>query len=190
MAQTICDACRSAVEEQVMAVRAADYPRLFQDSTHDPSEVRRNPIDPGSTDMLKMAEQTSDDLDLVPLVPMDEPRRNGADIDTTTLPSKPSAEGVSSAMAVATPITHYPVSTRAASPVSRPSQTLYSHASTPRLEPTSRWKHVVIAVGFVVAAAVLAMVLWSILVPRRGVGTENDLGVTAPAVSAKPTPNR
>lgn len=174
-----------------MAVRAADYPRLFQDSAHDPSEMTRNPIDPSSTDMLKVAEQTSDDLDLVPLVPMDEPRRNGADIDTTTgLPSKSRADGVSSAMAVAAPIAHYPVSTRAASPVSRPSQALYSHASPPRLEPTSRWKHVLIAVGFVVAAAVLAMVLWSVLVPRRGVGTEDDLGATAPAVSLKPAPKR
>jgi hypothetical protein len=173
--QTICDACRSTMEEQVMAVRAADYPRLFQDAAHDSSKMNRSPLDPASMDMLKMAEQTSDDLDLVPLVPMDEPRKNGSDAVTATgLPSGANAAAVSSAMAAAASMAADPAAAKAASPVLRPSQALHDRASTPRLESGNRWKHVVIAVIFVAAAIILAMVLWSILVPRRGVSIDSE----------------
>ena len=114
-AQTICDACRSAMEEQVMAVRAADYPRLFENAAENPAETPRNPIDPARMDMLKIADET-DDLDLVPLVPIDESRKGGAEADGAVPSSSASTAAVSSAMAVAIPMASYPVSGQSGRP--------------------------------------------------------------------------
>lgn len=188
-AQTICDACRSAMEEQVMAVRAADYPRLFQNAAEDPAETARNPIDPARMDMLKIADQT-DDLDLVPLAPIDEPRKGAGEAETTATTSSANTAAVSSAMAVAAPMANYPVAAMAAGQVNRPSQGVHSYASASKLEPTSRWKHVIIAVACVAAAAILAMVLWSVLVPHRGLDANSDTGDQDSAAAPKAASKR
>jgi hypothetical protein len=195
--QTICATCRSALEEHVLGVRAADYPALFHNVVHTSAEPRHGAIDPTSIDMLKVAENTSDDLDLVPLVPMDEPKRGGVSGGTSG-----SASPIEPGPAAAPPSYSYSTATVplsgesngsptadatdiaavAPAPVARtarPAQTVYTPPAAPKLEPSSRWKHVIIAVLCLVAAAVLAAVLWSTLVPGRAADASDDAAAAA-----------
>lgn len=187
--QTICDVCRSAMEKQVMAVRAGDYPRLFQNAEQDPAEAHRNPIDPARMDMLKIADQT-DDLALVPLAPVDEPRKNGADADGATASSNETTAAVSSAMAVAIPMASYPEPGKGVGQMNRPTQAFHGYASSSKLEPANRWTPVVIAVACVAAAIILAMVFWSVLVPRHGANGSGEPGVQEPTAPSKTAPAR
>lgn len=181
--QTICAACRSALEEQVLSARAADFPALFHNVVRNAPEPRRSPVDPTSIDMLKVAENTSDDIDLVPLVPMDDVRKS-APADNGSEPALATAASTASATAVQSAPTVPLAGETAVAPAPRPAQTAYTQPVGTKLEPTSSYKHVIIAVGSLVAAAVLAAILWSVLVPSR----QDDGAGDAPAKTPAPTP--
>ena len=159
--QTICAKCREDLEKTAMLVRAQDYPPPARvvDSSRDPADAATSaaPLE------AQLGAAVDDDLDLLPLAPLDSFAKS-AGTATQSAPVSPATRASVTAPAAPAPVS-VPVE------MDIPAQAL---------RPANRWKLALAVVVATVAAAALAALIWSLVVPARP-STDSPVGNTAPA---------
>jgi hypothetical protein len=139
--QTLCARCRAEIEAEALSAKAEDFPLLAQNQAQpeQPAHEAMVPDQKDSATNLEDAPQLAmgDDPDLLPLAPVDEPRR----------PARPATAAPS--------VTVRPAGAPPAPPIS----------NRAKLAPKSKWKYIVIAICAIILTAVLAALLWSSIMP-------------------------
>ncbi len=152
---TLCGECRAQLETHVMAVSAADYPEP-EAKTSEPTDDLGVPIAAAMDPQLAAA--VAQDPELLPLAPLDEARVGALAAGTASSLPSPSAPKLSNPPQRPS----HPVA-----PVSRPTPPVPVVERPVVLNPTSRWKPIILAIICIGVCAVLAGVIWSFIVPRN-----------------------
>lgn len=155
---TICSQCRANLEAAVLEVRAEDYPVPARAATPK-SERAPQHVEPDAEAVPVTREEPTvaemEDMDLVPLAPLEDEKRPAP---VRTAPPPPS-----------TPVVVRP-----------PAATPVIMDSVSALQPRNRWKHIIIAVVALIIAAAAAAWIWSYVVPAR-METGNSVPGPSPA---------
>ncbi len=149
---TICGECRRELERQVMLVRAEDYPlptRVVQNGVDAPEAPATGSVP--LEEQLDSAVNADDEIDLLPLAPVEEFVRPST---VAVAPAPATTATATRATTVAAP---------ARPPVAAPAQV----SAPSSLQPHSRWKLAVIVLAITAVTAILAAIVWSLVVPSH-----------------------
>lgn len=172
--QTICGKCRAALEVEVMAVKGTPIPTAM---IAPPEPAVLKPTGPQANQPIQTA--IDDDPNLLELAPIRQsPRADAARTAT--------GGATSTAGRTLSDDDTYSLSPTAAD-ASRPSRAAQvlrdaQHLSDvePSIGPSSRWKHVAIAVACLTIAGICATLIWTAVLPPRA-NDDSDAPHSGPA---------